>query len=107
MSVNWYRVEIMSGQDTYCYFGSSKLSEKELVEALSRQEFIQLGNLTYFDEQGEPKRWSEWDPHYHSRVHLNPKFVVSLIPMVDDPRQAEGTGNKVLKYPATRFPDEE
>jgi hypothetical protein len=107
MNVNWYRIEMLSGQDTYCYFGSSKLSEKEMTEAIGQQKFIQLSNLTYFDEEGDPKRWSEWEPHYHSRVHLNPKFIISVIPMMDDPHQSESTGNKVLKYPASQAPDEE
>lgn len=98
---------MLSGQDTYCYFGSSRMSEKEVIEAIGRKEFIQISNLTYFDEEGNPKRWAEWDPQYHSRAHLNPEFIISIIPMVEDPRQGEGTGNKVLKYPASQSSEED
>jgi len=107
MSVHWYRIEIITGQDTYCYFGSSVVREKELVEALGRGEFVLLGDLTYFDDDGNARRWTEWDPHYQSRIHLNPQHVVSVMPMQDDPKKSSKGGSNLLQYPQAPQPGDE
>ena len=99
MNANWYRIEIMTGNETYCYFGKSKLVEKELVESLGKGEFVTLDDLTYFDEEGNARRWTEWDPHYRARIHLNAQHVVSVMPMPEDPKQGQTEGSKLLHYP--------
>jgi len=106
MSVHWYRVEIQAGMETYCYFGQTALTEQEMVEALNRDEFVQLNDITYFDDGGEPRRWTDWDPHFQPRILLNPKFVVSILPLVDDPKKPSdgGEGSKLLQYPNSRPP---
>ena len=97
--IRWYRVELLNGDETYCFFGSSLLTEEEFVGKLSRQEYVMLENLVYFDEEQEPKSWAEWDPMLQPRVHLNPRFVVSLLPLTGDPRHQPGSDNKILSLP--------
>jgi hypothetical protein len=104
MAKHWYRVEMMTVGETYSYIGSSPMTEPELTERLSRNAFVELDDLTYFDEEGKPRRWSEWDRHCTPRIHLNPRYVLSVLPLVDDPRKKPGDGSKVLKYPDNRPP---
>lgn len=104
MARHWYRVEMMTAGESYSYIGSSGLSEPVLVEKLGRNAFVELDDLTYFDEEGKPRRWSEWDHHCVSRIHLNPRYILSILPLVDDPRSKPGNGSKVLKYPDNRPP---
>jgi hypothetical protein len=107
MARHWYRVELMTAGDSYSYIGSSPMSESEMVERLSRNAFVELEDLTYFDEEGKPRRWSEWDPHCVSRIHLNPRYVLSILPLVEDPRAKSSDGSKVLEYPGLRPPQGE
>ena len=110
MAENWYRVEIIAGPETYCYFGRTAMEELELMEALSAGKFVKLEELTYYDDQGEAHSWSEWDPNCIARIHLNPKFVVSIIPLSDHPRKrkTDGEPSALLKYPgASRNDDTE
>lgn len=110
MAKYWYRVELMTMLTTgesYSYIGSSAFSEPELVEKLGQNAFVQLNDLTYFDEEGVPRRWSEWDHHTVSRIHLNPRYVVSILPLVEDPRAKPGDGSKLLEYPGIRPPQGE
>ncbi|MEM7391513.1 MAG: hypothetical protein AAF492_04120 [Verrucomicrobiota bacterium] len=95
----WYRVELMNGDETYCFFGSSTLTEDQFVKKLSSLEYVMLENLVYFNEDQEPRSWAEWDPMLQPRVHLNPKYVVSLLPLNGDPRKQPGTENKILSLP--------
>ena len=59
-----------------------------------------------FSEDGEARAWTEWDPQYLPRIHLNPKHIVSVMRLVDDPRKRQGDGSKVLTYPGRR-PDDD
>jgi len=106
MALNWYRAEVIAGTETHCYFGSSSMSEEALVRTIQAGEFILLNDLTYFDEDGEARAWTEWDPQYLPRIHLNPKHIVSVMRLVDDPRKRQGDGSKVLAYPGGR-PDDD
>ena len=101
MAKHWYRVEVAAGGETHCYFGTSPRVESELVKAIEAREFVLLDNLTYFDEDGQARTWTEWDPHYLPRIYLNPRHVVSVMCLVDDPRKRDVDGNKVLKYPGS------
>lgn len=94
----WYRAEMTSGPETFYIFGATTRPEQELLEALSRGEMILLEDLVYYDEEGHAKSWSEWDPHCQPRVYLNAKFLITLMPMVGDPRKMEG-GLKILNMP--------
>ena len=99
---NWYRVEMINGDETYCYFGSSPLNESEFIKRLQGTDYIELGSLVFFDEEAEAKSWSEWDPNYLPRVYLNPKYVISVIPLMDDPRKALDEESKILNLPGHR-----
>jgi hypothetical protein len=94
----WYRVEMTSGPETFCVFGSSVVPEKDMVEALNGGGLVLLEDLVYYDEEGKARSWSEWDPHCQPRVYLNSKYMVSLMPMVGDPRTMSG-GLKILSMP--------
>ena len=104
MKTYWYRIEVVVSPETYCYFGCSALKESEILEALSTGRFVTLDELTYYDDAGNDHSWSEWDTNCVARIHLNPKFVVSLIPLVDHPRRrhSEGEASNLLKYPGSR-----
>lgn len=107
MATNWYRVEVLAGAETHCYFGSSNLRESELLSAVQEGRFVVLDDLTFYDEDGEAKAWTDWDPNYIPRIHLNPRFLVSLIPLANDPRTSDQDGREpvVLRYPG-RAPEE-
>jgi hypothetical protein len=108
MKTFWYRIEIIAGSESYCYFGCSSMTESEMGDALSQGRFVTLDELTYYDDEGTAHRWSEWDPNCVARISLNPKFVVSMIPLVDHPRKRQGDGevSTLLKYPGNRRSDE-
>ncbi len=95
---HWYRAEMTAGPETFCVFGSTRMSEKELISALNQGELVLLEDLVFYDEEGLAKSWTEWDPHCQPRVYLNAKFMVTLMPMVRDPRQM-GEGLKILNMP--------
>jgi len=94
----WYRAEMNSGPETFCVFGSSPLPELEITAILGRGEMILLEDLVYYDEEGRARSWSEWDPHCQPRVYINPKYLVTLMPMVGDPRTMSA-GLKILNMP--------
>lgn len=87
-----------SGTETFCVFGSSHLSESEAAASLGRGDMILLEDLVYYDEEGRARSWSEWDPHCQPRVYINPKYLVTLMPMVGDPRTMSA-GLKILNMP--------
>ena len=105
MAKNWYRVEVSAGGETHCYFGTSERTESELVEALQSKSFLLLDDLTYFDEEGTARTWTEWDPHYLPRIYLNPHNVITVMCLVDDPRKVGGDNN-LLTYPGGPKPDQ-
>ena len=57
----WYRIEMMNGDETYCFFGSSPLSETEFVSRLSKNEYVLLENLIFFDEDQDAKSCRSYD----------------------------------------------
>ena len=83
----WYRIKILEGENTYTYVGSSTLNEEEFIAKLKKDDFIILSNLVYYDQMGKIKSLSEWDPTMKSKVYLNPKYIVSVIPLTGDPRK--------------------
>ena len=101
MGKNWFRIEVSAGGETHCYFGTSSQVETDFVKAIEANEYVLLEELTYFDEDGKARGWTEWDPHYLPKIYLNPSHVVSVMCLVDDPRKRDRDGNKVLKYPST------
>ncbi len=98
MQRTWYRAEMTAGPETFCVFGSSVQPEKDMVESLQAGVLVLLEDLVFYDEEGVARSWSEWDPHCQPRMYLNPKFLISLMPMVGDPRNM-GKGDKVLNLP--------
>jgi hypothetical protein len=99
MAGHWYRIEVVAGGETHCYFGSSAFAERDLVQRIQTGEFVLLDQLTYYDEDGDARPWTEWDPAYLPRIHLNPRFVVSILPLSGDPRNRDREGSVVLNYP--------
>lgn len=95
---HWYRAEMNVGAETFCVFGSSAFTESDLVQRLASGEMVLLEDLVYYDEEGRARSWSEWDPHCQPRVYLNARYLVSLMPMVGDPRTMAG-GLKILNMP--------
>jgi hypothetical protein len=106
MALHWYRAEVSAGTETHCYFGSSRMTEEELVRTIQQEEFVLLDDLTYFDEEGEARAWTEWDPQYLPRIHLNPKHIVSIMRLADDPRKRPSDGSKLLTYPGSKPKDD-
>lgn len=98
MERRWYRIEMNSGPENFFVIGSSIMTEQEMVQALEAGRFVQLDDLIHYNEEGVAKAWSEFDPHCHPRVHLSAKAVVSITPMVGDPRKLQ-SGPKVLNMP--------
>lgn len=100
--IYWYRLEILNGDESYCFFGSSLYAEDEFVRRLNSQEYLRLDNIIFYDEEGEAKSWAEWDPNYIPRAYVNPRYVVSLMPLAADPRKSQGGfDSKILNLPGT------
>jgi hypothetical protein len=99
MKRHWYRVEMLSGHDTYLYFGSTTLNEASLMKQLGAGGFVLLEDLVYFDDNERIQGWSEWDPHYLARVYLNPTYVISIMPMAEDLRKESSGDNTLLQLP--------
>ena len=91
----------MNGDETYCFFGSSRCSEDDFIRSLNHSSFIQLNDIIYFDENGTAKSWAEWDPNCVPRSYLNPAYIVSVMPLIDDPRLKKHAGNKILNLPGS------
>ena len=98
MKKHWYRVEIEAGSEAHCYFGSSALTEKEMLAEIQAGSFVQLDDHIYYDEVGTPKAWTSWDPNSHSRIYFQPKYVMTVVPLKEDPRLTNGKST-VLAYP--------
>ncbi len=99
MSRYWYRVEMLTGSETYCFFGSNELAEDAFIRAYQGGELLYLKDLIFYDEDEKVRSWSEWDPVYLSKVYLNPQYVVSIMPMAGDPRKLQTGGRKILTLP--------
>ena len=101
MQRHWYRVEMTSGIENFYMWGSSSLDEDALMAKMNDGAFVMLDDLIYFDEEGNAKGWSEGDPQCKPRVHLNSRFLISLMPLIGDPRKmaASDANPKVLSLP--------
>jgi hypothetical protein len=86
--MNWYRMRIQEGKDTYTYAGSSELSIEQLLERARQGQFIRLESLVYLD-RGDIKDWSTWDRREIPTVHMNPKFILAVHQFKADPRTLE------------------
>ena len=95
----WYRIEMLSGQETYLYFGSTNHDEHTLIQQLQAGELILLEDLVYFDDHDRIQGWSEWDPHYLATVYLNPAYVISIMPMAEDLRKKTEGDSNLLQLP--------
>lgn len=103
---NWFRVEMQSGIDPYFFFGSTSMDESAVIEQLQNGKYVTLEDLVYFDENDTIHGWSEWDPCCKARVHLNPRHLVSIMPMHGDPRKKRGgDGSNLLRLPGTPIRD--
>ena len=78
---------MLSGQDTYCFFGSCTEDEATLAQNLSTGTWTLLEDLVYFDGQDRAQGWADWNPNYLARIHLNPAYVISVMPLHADPRE--------------------
>ena len=105
----WYRVEVQIGAESYFFTGSSQFDEPELLRKLSSGDFFVLEDLVYIDEDGTVRPWTEWDPECHPRICLNGKFVLSVMPLVGDPRRRMTSEDNILRMPSRpgQFPPDE
>ena len=85
----WYRITIDQAGHEYGYYGTSELSEKELVEKLKTEDYILLDNLVYYDSQQRIKNWSDWFPNIYSRVYINPKQIISIQVLKENPKKTK------------------
>lgn len=102
----WYKVEVMPLDEVLLYIGCTSMGEKDLLAALSANQYLYLEDLVYVGEDDTVRSWTEWDPNCQSRVYLNPRYLVSLLPLAGDPRlQGRGTQeSNLLRLPSTRPP---
>ena len=84
---NWYRIIIDQAGKEYGYYGTSELPEKEFVKKLKTEDYIFLDNLVYYDNQGRVKNWSDWYPDILPRVYVNPKRIISVQVLKEDPKK--------------------
>jgi hypothetical protein len=84
--MNWYRIRIEDGKETYTYAGSSSLSIEELVEQAVQGKYIRLDDLFYLD-RGDFRNWSDWDSREIPTVHINPRLIVAIHQFKSDPRK--------------------
>ena len=101
MSQHWYRVELMTGEEPYCYFGSCELEADELLKHIASGTPFRLRDIFYYDDMEGARSWRDWDPNYEGSVFINPRYVASLMPMLSDPRKrGGGSGDRpVLNFP--------
>ena len=76
------------------------------MRALQENKWTLIEDLIYFDENDRAQGWSEWDPNYLARIHLNPQYVVSVMPMLEDPRKETVGANDILTLPMPSNSDE-
>lgn len=103
MAKYWYQAEMMNGGgDPLWYLGSSNLDLPEITGEISAGRFVCLDDLVYFNDQDKAISWSEWDPLYTSQVSLNPRYIVSIMPLADDPRKKSREEGVLLRLPSSR-----
>jgi len=84
-SQNWFSIFYLEAGRHAAAYGTSSLSEAELIAALESGKYIRLDNLIYWD-CGRAKSMKEWSKTDCDRIYINPSMVVSITPMHDDPR---------------------
>ena len=103
MSVYWYRVEILSGDEPNFYFGSHEGDPDALLKTLTSGHPFRLRDTFYYDENNAARSWRDWDPNYDGSIIINAQHVISIMPMLNDPRKRGnegGSGNRpVLDFP--------
>ena len=95
----WYRVELQSGNEPYCYFGRSQDAEPDILSKLESGAYIRLEDIVYFDEDQAARSWTDWDANFVPRILINPRYVISIMPMSGDPRMTGSTDHKILNLP--------
>ena len=83
--MNWYRIRIREGNDTYTYAGASESSVEQFLEQIGQGKFIRLDDLVYLD-RGDIKDWSTWDRREVPTVHINPNAILAIHQFKSDPR---------------------
>jgi hypothetical protein len=91
MATHWYRVDVLEGQKTRAIIGTSELEPSRLVAKLSGDDYLVLNDLSYRDNKNCIVPFSEWDPRLGSIIYINPRQVVSVVPLVGDPRSNDST----------------
>lgn len=92
---HWYQVTISQQGYNYQMTCTSTLAEADFIATLSKGDgFIVLDNLLYRDNTGKYKSWSEWDPTMQPRIYVRASAIVTLQPLVGDPRKSSDSGNK-------------
>jgi hypothetical protein len=69
------------------FCGTSSLDEAALAKQLEGNLYIRLDDMVYFDQNRQPKDWSEWTKFEEPRGYINPKDVIVFLPMRGDPRK--------------------
>ncbi len=83
---NWYKIETAKDKEnSYHYYGTSKLNYEEVIASLQRGEYIFLDDLLYL-ERSEYKPWAEWDKSILPSVYINPNCVLTVMQYRGDPR---------------------
>ena len=82
----WYSISYREAGYRAAAYGTSLLSESELIAELEAGKYLFLDNLIYW-EYGKAKSMKEWSKTDYDRIYINPTMVVSVTPLVDDPRK--------------------
>jgi len=103
MAKYWYQIEVFTGVgDPIWYVGSTEKDLEALNGLLSEGRAISLGDLVYFNEEDRAMSWSEWDPLYMSQICVNARYVVSIMPLAEDPRKSSREDGVLLRLPSSR-----
>jgi hypothetical protein len=89
----WYSVSYKDTARSNAAYGSSVLSEKEIIISIQQGNYLFLEDLIFWDYDGKPKSMTEWSKTDHDRKYINPQFISSITPMRDDPRNIITTVN--------------
>lgn len=83
----WYVIRVTGEKGGYPYYGSSKLTEEEIKQQLSSNKPIVLNDLFFLEKEKDIKTWEEWIPIFENRIYINPQFIISIMPLKDDPKK--------------------
>lgn len=88
----WYQVYMEYGSSGTSYAGYSVLTEREFIKLLQGTEPILLSGLVGMDTMGRFKSLSEDAAFLTDTVYINPKYIVSVMPLKGDPRVQSSKG---------------